>query len=104
MKMNRNVLFLLTVLLCVPEQAIAQQSGNRLNTKLSDGHSLEIQVCADDIFRVKLSPTNQFPESLLEKYEILKTDWSAVDFKKTDNAANLIIETATSKPSSGRSL
>lgn len=43
--------------------------------------SVSVEACSESIFRIKVSPRKDFTESLMERYELIKTDWSEV---KTD--------------------
>lgn len=49
--------------------------------KINDGLTVSVEACSGSIFRIKVSPRNDFTESLMERYELIKTDWSEV---KTD--------------------
>jgi alpha-glucosidase len=58
---------------------------------LKNNKYLSIQACSDKIFRVRLSSKAEFPQSLMERYEILKTDWNTVKItvKKEKNTTNV---------------
>lgn len=49
--------------------------------KINDGLTVSVEACSESIFRIKVSPRKDFTESLMEHYELIKTDWSEV---KTD--------------------
>ena len=49
--------------------------------KINDGLTVSVEACYESIFRIKVSPRKDFTESLMERYELIKTDWSEV---KTD--------------------
>ena len=49
--------------------------------KINDGLTVSVEACSESIFRIKVSPRKDFTESLMERYELIKTDWSEV---KTD--------------------
>lgn len=49
--------------------------------KINDGLTVSVEACSGSIFRIKVSPRKDFTESLMERYELIKTDWSDV---KTD--------------------
>lgn len=49
--------------------------------KINDGLTVSVEACSESIFRIKVSPRKDFSESLMERYELIKTDWSDV---KTD--------------------
>ena len=63
----RKVAFILALLL--PVLAAAQP------TKLPDGRYMKIETCSDNIVRVRVSSSADFPESLMERYGVLKKDW-----------------------------
>ncbi|MDD6254155.1 MAG: glycoside hydrolase family 31 protein [Bacteroidales bacterium] len=56
-----------------------------------DGFNVSLQVCADDIFRVRITAADQFPESLMERYSLIRTDWENVrsDFSENESSATL---------------
>lgn len=49
--------------------------------KINDSLTVSVEACSESIFRIKVSPRKDFTESLMERYELIKTDWSEV---KTD--------------------
>ncbi len=49
--------------------------------KINDGLTVSVEACSESIFRIMVSPRKDFTESLMERYELIKTDWSEV---KTD--------------------
>lgn len=49
--------------------------------KINDGLTVSVEACSESIFRIKVSPRKDFTESLMERYELIKTDWSEA---KTD--------------------
>lgn len=49
--------------------------------KINDGLTVSVEACSESIFRIKVSSRKDFTESLMERYELIKTDWSEV---KTD--------------------
>ena len=49
--------------------------------KINDGLTVSVEACSESIFRIKVSPRKDFTESLMERYELIKTDWRDV---KTD--------------------
>jgi len=63
----------------------AQTRTNQFDVRLKNESVVRVQVCSDHIFRIRISATNKFPETLMERYGILKTDWVPV-------AANLKTE------------
>ena len=57
--------------------------------------TLQITACSDAIFRIRISPSGEFPESLMERYGILKTDWQKPKTVERRDAASWTISTAT---------
>ena len=69
----------------------AQSAKNQFDVKLRNESVIRIQVCSDQIFRIRVSAANKFPESLMERYGILKTDWNPAEAKlKTDKGKQVI--------------
>jgi len=71
------------------------QSGEKLfNIQLDNKTTVRIQACSDHIFRIRVSAGNQFPENLMERYGILKTDWNTPEAKlKTEKGKQVIATT-----------
>lgn len=46
--------------------------------KINDGLTVSVEACSESIFRIKVSPRKDFSESLMERYGLIKTDWSEV--------------------------
>lgn len=57
------------------------QANQTHKVKINDGLTVSVEACSESIFRIKVSPRKDFTESLMERYELIKTDWSEV---KTD--------------------
>ena len=57
--------------------------------------TLKIEVCAPGIFRVRISPSGEFPQSLMERYGILKTDWETPAVKEHKDADIWTMSTST---------
>ena len=49
--------------------------------KTADGKHIGVEACADGIYRIRISPRKDFSESLMERYGLLNTDWSAAGEK-----------------------
>ena len=49
--------------------------------KIHDGLNVKIQLCSDEIFRVQIYKNKEPQESLMERYHIIKTDWTDVPSK-----------------------
>jgi alpha-glucosidase len=71
--------------------SFAQSVNNQFDFVLRNKSVMRIQVCSDRIFRIRISENNRFPETLMERYEILKTDWNAPKAKlKTEKGRQII--------------
>ena len=62
---------------------------------LPSGETLQATVCADNIFRIRISPFGEFPETLTERYGIVKADWDALECKSQDSEKMLAITSGT---------
>lgn len=65
---------LATIVLMCPFVRCAFGQGHTI--KLTNGNFINIQVCNDQTFRIRVSPSNSFPETLMERYDIVKRDWN----------------------------
>ena len=70
---------LLAVACCA--MTLLAQANPAHKVKINDGLTVSVEACSESIFRIKVSPRKDFTESLMERYELIKTDWSEV---KTD--------------------
>ena len=70
---------LLAVACCA--MTLLAQANPTHKVKINDGLKVSVEACSESIFRIKVSPRKDFTESLMERYELIKTDWSEV---KTD--------------------
>lgn len=60
--------------------------------KTADGFAVSIENCVEDIFRIKITPGSEFPESLMERYGLIKTDWPEINAKVTETDQIATIE------------
>ena len=67
----RKISLMLTTLLLALLPAAAQKY------TLSSGAAVQVEAVAPNLVRVRISPSGEFPRSLMERYGILKTDWPA---------------------------
>lgn len=70
---------LLAVACCA--MTLLAQANPTHKVKINDGLTVSVEACSESIFRIKVSPRKDFTESLMERYELIKTDWNEV---KTD--------------------
>ena len=80
--MKKHLLLVLAILLALPLSAAQRDT-------------LKIEVCAPGIFRVRISPSGEFPQSLMERYGILKTDWETPAVKEHKDADIWTMSTST---------
>ena len=71
---------ILLAVACFAMTLLAQANPTH-TVKIIDGLTVSEEACSGSIFRIKVSPRKDFTESLMERYELIKTDWSEV---KTD--------------------
>lgn len=71
---------ILLAVACFAMTLLAQANPTH-KVKINDGLTVSVEACSESIFRIRVSPRKDFTESLMERYELIKTDWSEV---KTD--------------------
>ncbi len=91
---NIKLLLLGFLMVILPKLNHAQTSKQTFVISLENGKSMLVQVCSESIFRVRIEDKNEFPESLMERYGILKTDWKPVEVQS--NAENQMLTILTS--------
>lgn len=79
-KPQRRMKKILLAVACFAMTLLAQANPAH-KVKINDGLTVSVEACSESIFRIKVSPRKDFTESLMERYELIKTDWSDV---KTD--------------------
>lgn len=65
--------------------------------RLKNGLNMNVAVCTDGIFRVRITPKKALEESLMERYGIIKTDWKNVNVKHKDSNNQFEVTTNTNK-------
>lgn len=40
---------------------------------------MKVEAYTPNLFRIRISPTGEFPQTLMERYGIIKTDWPDAD-------------------------
>lgn len=73
-------------------EAVAQPSWT---VNLPGGETLQAMACADNIFRIRISSSGAFPETLMERYSIIKTDWNDLECISLNREKTLSIKTGT---------
>ena len=62
--------------------------------KLADGTAVGIEVCADGIFHVQISPSGTFSETLMTRYGITRSDWPEVDYTLEQQGGAYVFKSA----------
>ena len=79
MKIYLHVSFFLAGLLWfftgMNHQLSAKEGSDTFDISLHDGQVLRIQACQNEIFRIRISSTGEFQETVMERYGIINTDW-----------------------------
>lgn len=73
----------------------SQESKNSFVIPLKNDKYLSIQVCNEQIFRVRVASKAEFPQTLMERYGILKEDWTTNDVKTKSENGNQLIKTSS---------
>jgi alpha-glucosidase (family GH31 glycosyl hydrolase) len=71
--------------------------------QIGKGQKMQIEFCSDRIFRIKITTDKDFPVSLLEHYEIVKTDWKTTKVTQKQQGQQVIYTTATHQLSVNKS-
>lgn len=69
----------------------AQESA--ITIMLKGDRYMKIQACTDQIFRIRVNTKNEFPQTLMERYGILKTDWKEVQSSSKKEKQTTVIQT-----------
>ena len=65
--------------------------------RLKNGLYMNVAVCTDGIFRVRITPRQALEESLMERYGIIKTDWKNVSATTKDSKQQFEVSTSKYK-------
>jgi alpha-glucosidase (family GH31 glycosyl hydrolase) len=90
---NRCPIICIALLMIIIMPVSGQNGQNKFAILLNNGKYMSVQACSDKIIRVRISSQNDFPESLMERYELIKTDWQKSDVKSSDKNNLLIMNT-----------
>ncbi len=55
------------------------------------GHVINVECCTEDIFRINITPGQSAPESLMERYGLIRKDWKENDTECTETAELAVI-------------
>lgn len=71
--------------------------------QIGNGQKMQIEVCSDRIFRIQITAGKDLPVSLLEHYEIVKTNWETTQVAQKQQGKQVIYTTATHQLSVNKS-
>ena len=78
-------IYYLLVCLFFLQSAFAAGEKQSFDVCLQNGLNMNVEVCTDGIFRIRVTPRSTFSESLMQRYEIIKADWDPVQVSLKDN-------------------
>ena len=78
-------IYYLLVCLFILQSAFATREEQTFDVRLQNGLNMNVEVCTDGIFRIRVTPRSTFSESLMQRYEIIKADWDPVQVSLKDN-------------------
>lgn len=84
---------LMAAVLMISASAAAQV----FDFELAGGAKMRVQACSEDIFRIQIAPSGDFPESLMLRYGIFNDSWKGADATMAEDAATVVIKTASGK-------
>ena len=85
---------LITLLLLLAALPTMAQKATEYQLKLKNKMQMSITVCTDGIFRVRLSPRQEFAENLMIRYGVQKNDWKPVSCSTQEKGGVFTITTA----------
>ena len=86
-------IFFLFVCLFFLQSVFAAKDKQAFDVRLQNGLNMNVEVCSDGIFRIKIAPRATYAESLMERYGILKTDWAKVAVSPKDSKQQFEVAT-----------
>ncbi len=72
----------------------AQNNESTVSILLKNKKHLSIQACSEKVFRIRLSSTDNFQPTLMERYGIIKKDWNATSISNNIKNGKQIVKTA----------
>lgn len=75
------------------QSAFATTGKQSFDVRLQNRLNMNIEVCTDEIFRIRITPNSSFSESLMQRYGIVKNDWEPIVVSKSEN--NQVFEILT---------
>ena len=101
----KKIYYLLLCLFCLQSAfAYSVKEKQAYDVRLKNGLYMNVAVCTDGIFRIRVTPREALEESLMERYGIIKTDWKYVavtpkdskqQFEVTTNSYKLVVDKKT---------
>lgn len=92
-EINKFIFILFISWLFIYQSGFAQQPKSTVVFPLKNNNNISIQACSDQIFRIRISGNADFPQTLMERYGILKTNWGNVKISSKKEKGNRIIQT-----------
>ena len=93
----KNIIITLSLIFaftkCIAQDAVPQTIKNVFDIRLKDDRYMRIQACSDKIIRIRIAAKNDFNESLLERYEIVKNDFQKIDVQSSVKGATVVFNT-----------
>ena len=93
----KNIIITLSLIFaftkCIAQNQVSQTIKNVFDIRLENGKYLRIQPCSDKIMRIRIAVKNDFAESLLEHYEIVKNDFQKIDVQSSEKGATVVFNT-----------
>ena len=86
-------IYYLLVCLFFLQAAFAAGEKQSFDVCLQNGLNMNVEVCTDGIFRIRVTPRSTFSESLMQRYGIIKTDWDPVPVSPKDNKQQFEVST-----------
>lgn len=75
--------------------ALLPMSAHSHVVALDSGTYVKVEVCSENIFRVRMSSVGDFPQSLMERYGLVCTDWEETKVTMTESGSKLTFATSS---------
>ena len=89
----KSKIVLCLAFILIYQTGLAQEQKNTIIVPLEDDKFVSIQACTEQIYRIRISDNTDFPETLMERYGILKTEWDSLKITSRKEKGNRIIQT-----------
>ena len=87
---------LTTILIAALAAAFSGNAAGSTTIKTGNGLYIKAEACSDRIYHIRISPTGEFEESLMERYGIVRKDWESPESSKKDKGGVVTIKTGAS--------